>query len=68
MRCKTREHISHSLFFFSAILIRENYISYYEKEPINFLKHKRRLKTMVITADGLVVTYEEFLEMQENGK
>ena len=59
---RTRELISRSLLF-----LRENYISYYEKEPIKFLNIKGDY-IMVITADGMVVTYEEFLDMQENGK
>ena len=57
---RTRELISRSLLF-----LRENYISYYEKEPIKFLNIKGDY-IMVITSDGLVVTYEEFLDLMRS--
>nr|DAH05112.1 MAG TPA: hypothetical protein [Caudoviricetes sp.] len=42
-------------------------IVYYEKKSLEKFYIRRRI-IMCITADGLLVTYEEFLDLVINGK
>ena len=48
-------------------LFREKNTMYYEKESLEKFYIQRRI-IMCITTDGLVVTYEEFLDLVINGK
>lgn len=52
------------LLFFS---FRVKNMVYYEKKSLEKIYIKRRI-IMCITTDGLVVTYEEFLDLVRNGK